>query len=332
MTSDLKSVLLKTRLCKYLESHELDILLGYSKVLEFNDHTFILHQGKPSHGIFIIISGKVAVTAKVLGAGVIHLVAVEGGGFVGDGGLHENAINTVSVVSQMKTECLFVPNAYFYMLTLFSPETKARINRAMAEDAVFRLKSRHEKITAFMAEAKMTSSSMFGEVIHSLSRPKEITLGDAGISMDHMRGLDFFRELSDENFAFILQHGAFYEAGRHCTLIKEGETDLACYLILRGAVQSRIKQSHKIAKLSVLPPQSIFCCVSYIDDNASFIDFTTCERTIFLKISEEKLAELKKNNMAVWYYLYDAICKSFARLEQAANKLDIRLNSELYNR
>jgi CRP/FNR family cyclic AMP-dependent transcriptional regulator len=292
----------------------------------------ILQQGQISAGAYIIISGKVVVTAKVLGAGVIHLAAIESGGFAGDVSLLDNSINAVSVVSQLKTECLFVPNAYFQMLTLFSPETKFKINRAIAEDTIFRLEGMHEIIARFMGESQMTSSSLFGEVMHSLSRPKEITLAEVGLTPEQLKKLDFFEGLSDENFELILRHSTFFEAGRYCTLIKEGEKDLACYLILRGAVQSRIKQSHKIAKLSVLPPQHVFCSISFVDENASVIDVTTCERTHFLKISEANLAELKKENIEVWYHLYDVIVKSFVKLEQAAHKLDIRLHSELYNR
>jgi CRP-like cAMP-binding protein len=272
------------------------------------------------------------IKAKVIGAGVIQLSVVESGDFIGDISLLENPINSVSVVSQTTTHCIFIPGAYFRTLVLFSPETKFKIDRAVAEDILFRLRSQHEKITAFMAEAHMTSSSVFGEVIHSLVRPKEITLKEAGVTEENLRKLDFFEGLSDADFLLVLEHVELFEAGRHCTLIKEGDKDFACYVILRGAVQSRIKESHKIAKLSVLPPISVFCSMTIIDNSASIIDYTTCERLLFFKISEANLAKIKESHIDVWYYLYDAICKSFAKLEQAANKLDIRLNSEIYNR
>jgi CRP-like cAMP-binding protein len=332
MDLDLKSVLLKTRLCKYLDSDELDMLLVYSKIVEFQDKACILQQGKINDGVYVIISGRALITVMVIGAGSIQLAAVESGDFVGDISLVENPINTVSVVSQTLTHCIFLPGAYFRTLVLFSPETKFKIDRAVSEDILFRLKSQHEKITAFMTEAHMTSSSMFGEAMHSLARPKETILKDAGVTEGNIKKLDFFSGLSDADFSLVLQHVELFEAGRHCTLIKEGDKDLACYVILRGAVQSRIKVSHKIAKLSVLSPVSVFCSMTIIDNSASIIDYTTCERVLFFKISEAHLAKIKESKIEVWYYLYDAICQSFAKLEQAANKLDIRLNSELYNR
>jgi CRP-like cAMP-binding protein len=332
MDQDLKTVLLKTRLCKYLDSSELDVLLSYSKVVEFHDNDCILQQGKINDGVYVIISGRAAITAKVIGASIIRLAAVESGDFVGDISLLENSMNSVSVISQMTTRCIFIPGAYFSTLALFSPETKFKIGRAVAEDMLSRLKSQHEKITAFMGAAHMSSSSVFGEVIHSLVRPKETTLKEAGVTEDNLKKLDFFDGLSEADFLLVLQHAELFEASRHCTLIKEGDKDFACYVILRGAVQSRIKESHKIAKLSVLAPISVFCSMTIIDDSASIIDYTTCERVLFFKISEANLARIKESHIEVWYYLYDAICKSFAKLEQAANKLDIRLNSELYNR
>ncbi len=119
---------------------------------------------------------------------------------------------------------------------------------------------------------------------------------------------------------------------RHCTLIKEGESVADFYLILRGAVLSSVRVENKAAKLSVLPPLSVFCGMSFHDNRPVIFEFTTCERAIILKISAEKFAKLKDDRVEVWYYLYDAMCRSWASLAQAADKLDIRLHSELYNR
>ena len=334
MTFNLKLVLLKTQLCKYLDSNEVDVLLGYLKLIEFPSQAVILQQGKPSDGAYIIINGKALVTAKLTGAGIIQITEVASGNFVGNVSLLENAVNTVSITAEMTTECIFIPKAYFQMVGLFSPETKYKINRAVVEDNVARLHGMHAKITALLAETQMTSisTSIFNEVMHSLTRPREISLTTAGVSLEQLKKLEFYRELNDADLAVLLQHAVLCEASRHCTLIKDGEKDSSCYLILRGAVQSRVKESHKLAKLSVLSPYAIFCSTSFIDGAAGILDFTTCERTLFFKISAANLTALQNSNSLLWHYLYEAICKSFASLGQAANRLEVRLNSELYNR
>ncbi len=120
-------------------------------------------------------------------------------------------------------------------------------------------------------------------------------------------------------------------AAKQCTLLQENEKNLSCYIVLRGAVQSSIIQDNKFAKLSVLGATNLFC--NKIDDiPISIINYTTCERAVLLKISDANLTMLQNNNKELWYKMSEQICKSFAALESAAEKLDIRLNSELYNR
>lgn len=330
--SELKQALLQSHLCKYMDLNDLDLLITYSKTITFPARHILLEQGKQSLGTYMIIEGEALVTAKVMGAERINLAVLDKGNFIGEISLILKTPSTVSVVAKTSLSCLFISSAYFDMLTLFFPATKYKISKAITEDVCARLKNIYKKITAFMAHARMTSKSLFGEVFQSLTWPSETTLEAIGIDpkLVHLSG--FFHVFNDEQFAIFLKHATVLDAVNHCPLIKEGEKNNACYIILRGAVQSSIRQVNKHAKLSVLPPLSLFCSMTYVDGAPSVIEYLTCERTILLKISESSLEDLKKNHVEIWYLLYDHVCHSFAALEQAASKLDIRLNSELYNR
>ncbi len=329
---ELKMALLKTKLCKHLELQELDMLLNYSRIIIFNAADMLLQQGKRSDGVYIVMTGAVSVLAKVIGVGVINLATLSDGDFVGESGLIVDPVSAVSVIAKIETKCIFIPNTYFAMLGVFSPETKHKINVSLIENVLLHLQMMHSKITQVMHQSKMLSISIFDEVLHSLTNPKKITLESAMIQVDQLQRLDFFRLLSEEDFLFLLQYMDLYDAPRHCPLIKEGEKTADFYLILRGAVLSSVRSGGKAAKLSVLSPFSVFCGMTFHEDMSMLIDFTTCEHAIFLKIPAEKLAQLKNTKIDIWYYLYDAMCRSWANLAQAADKLDIRLHSELYNR
>lgn len=332
MNAELKQALLQSRLCKYLDLNDLDMLITYSKIVTFSPGEEILAQGKVCNGTYIIIEGEALVTAKVLGAGVINITILDKGSFIGEISQLLKSASTVSVMAKTAIECLFVTSSYFDMLTSFFPATKFKISKAVMEDVSFRQKNLHKKITAFLAQAHMTSKSLFGEVIQSMTWPRQIELKDLKIKHAQLRQMNFFREFNDEQLDVLLEHGEVLDAARHCTIIREGEKEPVCYLIMRGAVQSSVRQMNKVAKLSVLSPIQLFCCMSFIDGTPSLFDFTTCERTILLKFTPANMEDLKERNTEIWYLLHDEICKSFAALEQAASKLDIRLNSELYNR
>jgi len=330
--SELKQALLQSHLCKYLDLNDLDLLITYSRTVTFAAGKILLEQGKQSTGTYMIIAGEALVTAKVLGAGSINLLVLDQGNFIGEISLMLQTPSTVSVAAKTQLECLFISSAYFDMLTLFFPAAKFKISKAITEDVCLRLKNISKKITAFMAHAQMSSKSLFGEVFQSLNWPSETTLEAADIPHEVLQSDYFFNNLSKEQFEILMKHATVLEAVNHCPLIKEGEKINVCYIILRGAVQSSLRQVNKHAKLSVLPPMNLFCSMAYVDGTPSLFEYFTCERSILLKISESSLEDLKNNHIEIWYFLYDRICQSFAALEQAASKLDIRLNSELYNR
>jgi CRP-like cAMP-binding protein len=121
-------------------------------------------------------------------------------------------------------------------------------------------------------------------------------------------------------------------APNHCPVIKISDQIEDTYIVLRGAVQSSIRYKNKFAKLSVLAPMMFFCCNTLINQKPAILDYTTCERVILMQIPAVALKHFKENKTELWYKLNDMIAKSFAALEQAANRLDIRLHGELYNR
>ena len=332
MNPELKQALLQSRLCKYLSLADLDKLMTYSKVIKFEPGGEVLAQGAISTGTHIIIEGEALVTAKVLGVGVINITMLDKGSFIGEISQLLQTPSTVSVIARTPLECFYISKGYFEMLGALFPETKYKISKAVIEDVCQRQKNLHKKITAFLSQSHMVSKSIFGEVIHSLSRPKETTLTLVQIKHEKLNQMELFNQLSDEQIAILLKNSTVVDAPRNATIIREGEKAPICYIILRGAVQSSIRQINKVAKLSVLAPVKLFCCMSYIDGTPSIFDFTTCEHTILLRLTSDNLGNLQEQDIKIWYLLYDEICKSFAALEQSASKLDIRLNSELYNR
>ena len=120
---------------------------------------------------------------------------------------------------------------------------------------------------------------------------------------------------------------------KNCVLIKEGVNNSDCYIVIRGGVQSSIIHHKKVAKFSVLGPITVFCSTSNIDRAASSsVNFSTCEPSILLRFSETALATLQHEHMKLWAKLFDLICKSLIAMERSFQKLNIRLNIELYNR
>jgi CRP/FNR family cyclic AMP-dependent transcriptional regulator len=315
-----------------LQPHELDMLIAYCRVVMFAPGQSVFRQGGKSEGMYIILKGRAVVTVKILGKEAIELANVESGDFIGEVTLIEKGQCAASVTASSQLECLLITTEYFDMLALFYPDIKYKISKSIIDGVAKRLALLRERIINLMNEFRMSEKSFFGEMISSLTRPEIVSFESAHLEPKQMRGLQIFSNFSDEEYAEFIKHTELIRAVQNCTLIKEGEKDAPYYFIIRGAVQTCFTEHGKVAKIAVLGPQSMFGGVTHINNSSSNVTYITCERVILLKISMLNLAYLQKNNILLWYKIFEPISQLFVGLERSADKLLMRLNVELYNR
>lgn len=332
LNPNIKKALLASNAFKYLDMHELDMLLHYCKIISFSPGEILFYQGKKSDGMYVIIHGQAQVTVKVLGESILSLATINEGNFIGEVSIIEKGPAAATVLANTPLECLLISTSYFETLSLFLPETHHKIIKAITEGVCERLNNLQHQITHFMSHSQMASTSIFSETINSLKKPTLIRFDDLHINQDELNNSHFFRHYTDEEFSILLKYSELLQAPNHCKLIKDSAKNTACYLLLFGAVQITITQHTKTAKVAVIGPMQLFGSCYTIDEKPSIFEFTTCERAVLLKISEAHLIELEKNHHTLWYKLYDELCKTFVGMEKSADKLNIRLHSELYNR
>lgn len=331
MVNDIKSVLQHTRLGKLLTEKQLEALIAFGTVVSFHPGQTILHQGKKGPGMYIILEGSALVTAKILGEGGTYIATLEVGNLIGEISLVDKAPCATSVLASNNVSCLLITASYFEALTIFNPNQKHKITRAITHEIGSRLFDIRNKIGNFIVSSPMTQRSAFSSVIKSLHHPTIVPMDEE--MLHQFKSFMSFRNFNKDELHSLSQHSSLIRAPKDCNLINTGDKDSPVYIILRGAVQTSITEGNKAAKLSVLGPSSLFCNIQLLDETApSIINYITCERVMLFKIEKEKIITLQNVNLELWYKLFELICKSFVALERAADKLDVRLNSELYNR
>ncbi|VVC77185.1 hypothetical protein AQUSIP_25120 [Aquicella siphonis] len=322
-----------SELAKYLDSSDLEMMASHSKIITFSTGQVILQQGRESRGIFLIIDGEVISTAKLLGAGTTNLESLGPGSFLGDVSYIEGTPCSTSIIANSSVKCVYIDDVYMNMLTTYYPGMKYKLLNAIAKQACERLKKVHDKVTDSMSSADMTKRSVFGEIMHSLTRPAETPMKLTEVNIDAIKKSEIFKLFSQGELDELFNHVAALKAPKNCTIIRKGEKNASCYIVIQGAVQSSVMHENKIAKLSVIGPGTLFASISCIDNITSFvITFTTCESAVLLRISDDAMLHFKNAQTTLWYKLFDLICKSLLALEKSVDKLDIRLNIEDYNR
>jgi CRP/FNR family cyclic AMP-dependent transcriptional regulator len=329
---DIKNALHNARPFQYLESKELGMIIAYCKIVNFEPGEALYEQGSKSQGMFLLLDGEASVTVKMLGRETINLATLQKGNFVGEVSLIDKSQSPESVIATTPLECLLITTSYFDMLSLFYPDTRYKISRAIAEGVCERITYLREEIAGLMSHSHMIEKSVFGEVINSFTRPESISFESLGLDYQHLSHLPFFCDLTESEFNSLLTYADVLRAAHNCTIIKEGEKNAPFYLIVRGAVQSSITEDNILAKLSVLGPESIFGSMTYINHAPAIVTYKTCERAVMMKFSSKDLELMRVDDITLWYKISNTICKAYIELERSADKLLLRLKSELYNR
>lgn len=320
-------------LSKYFNNQEIEMLLSYNKIISFASGETILKQGKKAEGIYIIIDGRVIVTARMLGESIANIEALGPGSFFGEISFIEDIPCATTVTANKPTQCLLITEVYLKLISVYFPETKYKLLNAMVQQVCERIKHIHDKITAFITKSEMITRSFFGEMIHSLTKPARISFDKSGIDINQLKDFSLLKSLNKDEIDELFKDVSLIKANKNWTLIHAGDQSASCYVVIQGAVQSSIVYDNKHAKLSVIGPGTLIASTSCIDSNDIFtITFSTCEQALLLKISKKTLDGFKNSKSQLWYKLFELICKSLIALEKSVDKLDIRLQIEIYNR
>src|SRR6185312_2962266 len=179
----------------------------------------------------------------------------------------------------------------------------------------------------------MAAPSILNRVITSLKNPGATTFAEANVDINKLKLRYPFSLFDQQERDELLKHMTLEKAAKNCVLIKENQEVPMCYVVIYGGVQSSMVHNNRIAKLSVIGPNTLFCNTRCVNKDISpKISFTTCEHSLLLKLTEADLNLLQKEQAKIWARLFDMICKSLVSLERSVQKLNIRLNIELYNR
>lgn len=325
------SKLEKFALNQFFVMEEFILLLKYNKIYRFNTGECIIRQGKKMNGLYLILEGEVNVTERVLGEGIVNLETRHPGSFLGVISFIDKVSTPASFVAQETTHCLFINRTFFDVITTLYPEINYKIFKIINQQVYSHLKTIHDKVTQFIAHSDMSKLSFYGRVVHTLMQPKKLPAEEAEKNkLILQENMNYF---TAEEYGELFDCCIFIDAAKNCKIVHADEKNSSCYIVIRGAVQSSIMKDNKLAKLSVIGPNTLFSSISCVNKDYSFtVSFITCEHSILLKIPEEKLKYIEQNNRNLWYKLYSLICHSMVALQKSVDKLDLRLKIENYNR
>ncbi|CEG60698.1 cyclic nucleotide-binding domain-containing protein [Legionella micdadei] len=314
---------------RFLNKDETLSLLNYSQIITYSAGEIILKQGIKSEGIFIVIEGNVNVTERILDKSKFPLGVLSQGSFLGAISYIADEPSHTSFIAGENVTCLFISKIYLSMVSLISPMIHYKIIRAITHQVCNHLKNLNQRVSEFIASSDMSKLSLYGRVVHSISKPSSVPPEESDKYKEILiKNVNYF-DLEEWNTLF--RQCQFLDAPKNCKIISESEKNTTCHIVIRGAIQSSIMRSNRLAKLSVIGPYTLLANLC-LENTPFAITFIACEKSILLKMNEVHLKSIEVNQPLLWYKLYNLICKSVVALQRSVDKLDSRLQIENYNR
>lgn len=307
---------------KYLKNNELALILPYCEIINFPQGAVFIEQGQKEDGLFVILKGRALQKSIILGHELIHLDYLKEGDFLCEGGLITQAYSPCHVICQQNLICFKLSNTYFELLGSAFPNIRYKILKGIMEKLFLRLKNSQNEIVKLGAKNINAPPSFISQIQKIFSMSKVPYFESVHLTVDSLFKILFSHYFSEDEYKILISHCELIKTDPNFTLTNQNND---CYIIIRGAVQANINDGGSFIKVAVLSIMNFFTSLSHYDN---LLSYTTCERSILLKISSANCEIIEKTNLHVWHKIYNFICISLIFIERATAKLVIRLNSE----
>ena len=328
-----KQALLSARPFKYLDLHEIELIILYCEIKNFEAGEIVLHQGQKNNRMYIFLEGKALAEAEILGHGFTELAALKAGDFVGAESLIEEEISLFTVTAESPLQCFVMGHEYFQMLSHFLPDIRFKITTAIIENVSNDLDYLFKKIKTYMRDSDMATSWISSDDIFKFDTlPIPISFNESNLNKQELMQLNNLQNFTRKELDLLLTHAEVLDIPRNTTLVAENQQKDAYYVIVQGAIEACVLQNSKRAKVAILSPGELLGDICYLDQCPSVLHHVTRERTILLEFSKQNLDRLRTEAIPIWLKFYNLIGKSFISMEKSADKLFIRFQGEIYNR
>lgn len=181
-------ILSKNRLLSQLDPHDMELLIGFSRVVRFGPEELIFNKGDPGDSLYAILKGRVGIKTVSEEGKEIFLNILEAGDVFGEIAFLDGRERTAGAVAMQPTELLRVGRAEFMPFLEEQPKLCLRLMNVLCE----RLRWTSDII----------ESTIFFDIPHRLAKRLLTLVKDYGRETDV--GIRLNIKLSQEDLANML--------------------------------------------------------------------------------------------------------------------------------
>ncbi|HEY5318961.1 MAG TPA: cyclic nucleotide-binding domain-containing protein [Solirubrobacteraceae bacterium] len=233
-------------------------------------------QGQAADALYVIASGRVAVTARLLGEQQSALAELGPRDVLGELALLDGGTRTAGVRALELTRLLSLSLADFRAVVLSRDQGARELRRRLTGLACSRLGARHRALAATLAGRPP-------EVRPALRRPTERP------DPAYLLRLPFFRNFRRVELDALLAGASIEQVQAGDLLLAEGERSAGLFVTLNGAVEEVIRRNGHTIRLALLGPGRGFGYAGLIAGGATTAAAAARERSVVLVIAPHEL-------------------------------------------
>lgn len=233
-------------------------------------------QGHSADGLYIVVAGRLRISARLPGGREAALAEVGPQSVVGEMALLDSGTRTAGARAIAHTRLLRLASRDFRALVAGHDRGARGVRRRLLELACRRLAARHQALAETLDGDRITARPARGE---------PVPLPDAG----YLLRLSFFRHYGPDELQALLGRGSVERVAQGTVLVTEGERSPGLLVTLNGAVEEAIRRDTNAIRTALLGPGRAFGHTGALAGCTATADAIARERSVVLVVEADQL-------------------------------------------
>jgi CRP-like cAMP-binding protein len=304
------------RLFAGLSADGLELVASAVRLVELEAGTTLWQQGDDADGLYVIVTGEVAISSRLPGDREVKLAQLGPGETMGELSVLDGGVRTAGARTTAPTTMLVLGHRDFASLLSVSQPSALAVRRSIVATVAARLAGRHAALAAFLGEGTAREPP----------RARDVPIETTGAPpLTYLARLPFFVGFGEAEINSLLAQGGLLALPSHTVVVGEGELPAGLWITLCGAVERVIERGGQRIRVGLAGPGRTFGYPGVDERSASSATAMTRERTVLLALPAAKVTALAHGTDAFSHQFLQAVQRDLVLAVREAERPQARL-------
>jgi len=295
-------------------------LLPIARQLAFAKGAWLVRQGEPSRGAFLIGAGTVEAQVALPGGGMLTVAELGTGEMFGEMALIERGACSASIRAKTEVAAWFIERDDFRAMVASRDSAALAVQREITRVLAQKLRALNAKVRAHPAEEDRAPR---GEP------PAPIDLGAAAAPRFDWRAflplLRFFEGFAAHEIDELVAICRAVQLPRGAWLFGAGETPRSAFLVVRGAVEVLSREAELERRVALAGPGELVGYLAVLEGAPHAASARVRESATLLEVPAERLRAIYEGSsgtsVRLQHAIHESLLRSLARTNSQLGRL-----------